>query len=101
MSRFWKSWYSSRKWRAIRERLLTRSPYCIYCLKRDGRVEAATVADHIIPHKGNKELFWDENNLQSLCKQCHDSDKAREESGSRVMIRFDASGYPVKGEGGE
>ena len=38
----------------------------------------ATVADHIIPHKGNLELFWDEGNLQALCKSCHDRKTAKE-----------------------
>jgi 5-methylcytosine-specific restriction endonuclease McrA len=37
------------------------------------------VVDHIIPHKGDKALFWDEKNWQPLCKYCHDSIKAKEE----------------------
>nr|WP_233242545.1 HNH endonuclease [Sporanaerobacter acetigenes] len=24
------------------------------------------------PHKGNEDLFYDINNLQSLCKSCHE-----------------------------
>jgi 5-methylcytosine-specific restriction endonuclease McrA len=30
------------------------------------------VVDHIQPHKGDETLFWDENNWQPLCRQCHD-----------------------------
>ena len=30
------------------------------------------VVDHIIPHRGDQKLFWDQNNWQSLCKSCHD-----------------------------
>ena len=32
----------------------------------------ATVVDHIIPHRGDQKLFWDQNNWQALCKSCHD-----------------------------
>jgi 5-methylcytosine-specific restriction protein A len=37
-----------------------------------GRLVKATVVDHIVPHRGDVKLFWDENNWQSLCKSCHD-----------------------------
>lgn len=37
------------------------------------------VADHIIPHRGDEAKFWDEGNLQCLCKTCHDRDKQRAE----------------------
>jgi len=36
------------------------------------RLTPATVVDHIIPHRGDERLFWDETNWQPLCKQCHD-----------------------------
>lgn len=32
----------------------------------------ATVVDHIVHHRGDKTLFWDESNWQPLCKKCHD-----------------------------
>ena len=66
------------RWQKARERFLKDRPLCCYC-EREGRVEAATVVDHIIPHKGNQALFWDESNWQPLCKRCHDSTKAKEE----------------------
>lgn len=37
-----------------------------------GEMVKATVVDHIIPHRGDQKLFWDQRNWQSLCKQCHD-----------------------------
>jgi len=43
------------------------------------RVAPATVVDHIEPHKGDEELFYDINNLQSLCKSCHDRKTAKED----------------------
>jgi 5-methylcytosine-specific restriction protein A len=37
-----------------------------------GVITAATIVDHINPHKGDQALFWDQSNWQVLCKQCHD-----------------------------
>ena len=38
----------------------------------EGRITPATEVDHIIPHRGNPDLFWDEiNNWGSLCGPCH------------------------------
>jgi 5-methylcytosine-specific restriction protein A len=35
------------------------------------------VVDHIVPHRGDKKLFWDSSNWQALCdgqtgRGCHD-----------------------------
>ena len=40
------------------------------------------VVDHIIPHRGNLALFWDEANLQAVSKAWHDSEKQRQERGA-------------------
>ena len=56
--------YDSR-WRKARERYLKAYPLCVLC-EREGKLTPANVVDHIKPHKGNKELFWDESNWQSL-----------------------------------
>ena len=39
---------------------------------KEGRYRKATVVDHIIPHRGDDALFWDQSNWQALCKKCHD-----------------------------
>jgi 5-methylcytosine-specific restriction enzyme A len=44
-------------------------------------VASATVADHITPHKGDPVLFWDPDNLQSLCAACHGRKTATEDGG--------------------
>ena len=31
----------------------------------------ATDVDHIVPHRGDMSLFWDVNNWQALCHECH------------------------------
>ena len=43
---------------------------CVDC-KKQGRIEAATSLDHITPVKDAPEQFWDEDNWQGLCDNCH------------------------------
>jgi len=62
--------YDSR-WKKARERFLKINPLCNECLK-EKNIVPATVVDHIVPHRGDKNLFWDESNWQPLCKRCHD-----------------------------
>lgn len=71
--------YDSR-WRKAREGYLKAHPLCVHCLK-ENQYTPATVVDHIIPHKGDKKLFWDRNNWQSLCKRHHDIKTASEDGG--------------------
>ena len=59
------------EWRIARKAFLQKHPLCAECGKA-GKLTPATVVDHIIPHRGNKRLFWDEHNWQPLCKDCHD-----------------------------
>ena len=48
------------------------------CDECKGKAVAAQVVDHIIPHRGDETLFWDERNWQSLAKNCHDAKTWRE-----------------------
>ncbi|BAE72764.1 HNH endonuclease family protein [Xanthomonas phage OP1] len=70
--------YSSSRWRKLRSLFLKQHPLCVFCLA-DDRTVPATVVDHCIPHQGDSDLFWDIENLQPLCQQCHSSSKQREE----------------------
>lgn len=69
-----------RKWRAARERYLARHPLCVRC-RAEGRVVAAEVVDHIVPHRGDARLRDDPANWQALCKRCHDQKTATEDGG--------------------
>lgn len=62
--------YQSAEWRALRKDVLFTVPLCVTC-SAAGRVTVATDVDHIIPHRGDRELFFDIKNLQPLCKSCH------------------------------
>lgn len=68
------------KWREAREGYLRAHPLCASC-STDAVPVMATVVDHIIPHKGDRALFWQRSNWQGLCKPCHDRKTAREDGG--------------------
>jgi 5-methylcytosine-specific restriction protein A len=42
-----------------------------------GRVEPATVVDHIVPHNGNHVLFWRQDNWQPCCDWHHNAVKKK------------------------
>lgn len=64
--------YKTAQWQRLRRNQLTLQPLCQISLSL-GEIVAADVVDHIRPHKGNIELFYDPTNLQSLCKHMHDT----------------------------
>lgn len=72
------------RWQKARATFLKRNPLCAFC-KEQGKVTAATVVDHITPHKGDSSLFWDSSNWQPLCKTHHDSTKQRQEKTGNVV----------------
>ena len=85
--------YDTARWRRLRAHQLREHPLCRFCLEGRGMVTLATVADHVIAHKGDINKFW-LGELQSLCHQCHVSTKAFiEQRGYSPMVGLD--GYPV------
>ncbi|MGZ9812629.1 HNH endonuclease [Pseudoroseicyclus sp. H15] len=75
--------YKTARWQRLRWKVLTRD---LFTCRRCHKLEADTsllVADHVIPHRGDEALFWDEGNLQCLCTTCHDGAKQREEAAAR------------------
>ena len=69
----WDRWYTTARWRRIRELQLKHHPLCAYCLARK-KTTPATVCDHVEPHRGDINKFR-LGKLQSLCKTCHDGAK--------------------------
>ena len=71
--------YASKHWAVIRRQALTRDNYvcqhlnCGVYLQAGRQSPKSAVVHHIKAHQGNLELFCDLNNLQSVCKSCHDS----------------------------
>lgn len=69
-----------RAWQKSSKTFLLNHPFCARCLQKNIHTKSIVV-DHIVPHKGNQKLFWDKNNWQPLCKQCHDIKTATEDGG--------------------
>ena len=68
------------RWRKASKAYLARNPLCVKC-QEFGNVTPATVTDHIVPHKGDADLFWNPGNWQALCKRCHNIKTATEDGG--------------------
>ena len=75
----WAAWYHRLPWTnrdgtfGIRRNVLVRDPICKICKR-----VPSTIADHIVPHKGDWKKFVDISNLEGLCSKCHDEKTARE-----------------------
>ena len=63
--------YKSKKWRALKESFLNKNPLC---------KNFAEHVDHIKRIESEDDpLFYDESNLQALCKRCHSRKTAKED----------------------
>lgn len=82
-----------RTWQRLRLAHLSKEPLCRYC-KDAGVIKLAEVVDHIKPFRDDWSLRLDPDNLQSLCKRCHDSVKQAEERGGRKK-RGGVDGIPT------
>lgn len=84
--------YGTARWKRLREAQLSLEPLCRMCLEAED-VEAATICDHVTPHRGDVVLFWS-GPFQSLCKAHHDGAKQRMDRGQSV-VRYGADGWPI------
>ena len=73
------------EWKKHRDQFLLEHPLCVEC-RRKGYVMPATVVDHIIPHKGDKDLFWNKSNWQPLCETHHNIKTASEDRGAWMPV---------------
>ena len=69
--------YQTQQWRSTRSYHIQMNPICVHCKKKENRVVAGDVVDHIIPIRQGGDPF-NKNNLQTLCHGCH-SIKSRQE----------------------
>jgi 5-methylcytosine-specific restriction protein A len=68
------------RWRRLRLVFLREHPLCADPFgDHEGRATPAECVDHIIAHKGDMELFWDESNWQPLCLHCNSKKAATSE----------------------
>lgn len=57
------------RWQKARAAWLAVHPLCV-CCRANGIAHPASVLDHIEPHKGDRQKFWDSTNWQGLCEWC-------------------------------
>lgn len=89
----WRGWYKLAAWHKLRAWRLRTEPLCRLCAAI-GRIVPATIVDHVKPHKGNRQRFFNPDNTQSLCKACHDRHKqAQERNGT--LAGADVDGLPL------
>jgi 5-methylcytosine-specific restriction enzyme A len=83
--------YNNRRWHLKRKQQLQQHPLCVICADA-GRV-AASVADHVNPHNGDLDLFWN-GPLQSICEHCHNRFKQHVEKHG-YSNAVDVDGRPI------
>ena len=84
--------YDSYKWRKLKRHQLRAHPLCAKCAAK-GKVTAAGVVHHTVPHKGDLTLFY-LGQLESLCAHCHDGITQQDErNGFSMEIGLD--GWPT------
>ena len=64
--------YNSPKWKTLRQTKLRDNPFCEICGAE------ATEVHHIHPHNGDLDLFYDYDNLMSICHSCHAKETQKE-----------------------
>jgi len=86
------------KWQRARAAFLAEpcNQFCVMCqargllnpgtMRMDGSTEGnarrvGLVVDHIVPHRGDQQLFWRRSNWQPLCHDHHDIVKQQQEHG--------------------
>lgn len=77
-SEAWHRLYAHPGWKPLRLAQLAREPFCRVCWQERRARVRATEVDHIRPHRGDRSLFFDPENLQSLCHRCHSAKTMRE-----------------------
>lgn len=84
----YRAWYQSAQWKRIRQQVFARDNYIcqrtgtLCCGK--GNEWNAPVANHKRPHRGNRALFFDVENVETVTKQVHDSIIQAEEATARA-----------------
>jgi len=87
-------WYKLKRWSRVRRQQLRKEPLCAMCFER-GLITAATVADHVVPHRGDWNLFWT-GKLQSLCAACHNGEKQSWDRSSAHGTVYGPDGWPIQ-----
>jgi 5-methylcytosine-specific restriction protein A len=88
----WRAWYKEAAWVKLRSAVLLRDLYtCARCgimgfphVPRGGDGARRLVANHKVPHRGERAMFFDASNLETVCMGCHAGPVQREELAARA-----------------
>lgn len=100
LAKAYRKLYKRVEWKRLVAQQLSNHPLCQRCLVK-GIESAATIPNHVKPHRGDTQLFFDPDNLESLCAPCHDQVVQSEERGGIPYSSVgytggaDASGWPT------
>lgn len=83
--------YRTHRWRLARARFLVAHP-CCWCGAQ------GKVVDHVIPHRGDAAVFWNESNWQTLCWRHSNSKTAREVGRGRAVRKLVDSQMETAGQ---
>ncbi|WP_303698784.1 hypothetical protein [Brevundimonas naejangsanensis] len=61
------------------------NPLCRYC-DLAGQVRPAELTDHLYPHRGDQDVFWNKRYWIASCAECHSGFKQRVERRGRAAI---------------
>ena len=85
--------YNSTAWRNLRLAHIKNEPLCQRCLAK-GIVKPADHVHHKVSPFRNGEIDWglllDQDNLESICAECHGEEHGREESPEETIEKLEA-----------
>lgn len=66
--------YKTKRWKALRLHILNRDfGLCQEC-KRRKLIRKGNTVHHIVEAREDPKLFWDEDNLETICPSCHNKE---------------------------
>lgn len=90
-----RNWYGTKVWKDLRKVIADRDDWTCQAtgilLTTVPNLPNSLTIDHITPHKGARDLFFDPANCQAVAKSWHDSEKQRQDH---------AAGHHDQGRGG-
>ncbi|RWF65455.1 MAG: HNH endonuclease [Mesorhizobium sp.] len=84
----WRGWYKTARWQKLKLRVHVRDGYVCQvtgelCIGKHPQPNSP-VADHIVEHEGDPDLFWDEKNIRTVTKAYHDRERQQEQRAART-----------------
>lgn len=82
--------YHSSEWKRVRLLVLQRDYYRCQVCKRAGRLTVADTVHHITPVKVDPLRRLDPDNLESICRACHNAEhkeKAKSQRAKKAIIK--------------